>query len=388
MALLLENLTFLQEYFHSTIRTLPSKTENPLKVGVLSTATINSASVIRPVETHPDVVLYAIGSRDLKQAKEYAAKYGFKVPYGSYEEVIRDPEVDFVYISLPNQLHFEWSFKALQHGKHVLCEKPITDTPYEAERLTDTAKRNNKILMEAFHWKFHPAAHVFREILDSREYGRILKTDAIMTATPAIPAKDIRWQYDLGGGSLMDMTYALSFTRYAIHAGTPDTVLHAKARPASGDERIDAAMQAHLRFTDRSGKDVYSSIYTDMARSWWCGVVPRFWELPSIHVELEHAEVTFYNAMMPHLYHYIEIKDKRSGEVLRKQAYKGGPLWGERGEAWWSTYRYQLEAFVDKLRGREPVCWQTSKDSINQMKTIDEVYCKSTLPSRPSFLDK
>lgn len=301
---------------------------------------------------------------------------------------MRDPEVDFVYISLPNGHHFEWAFKALEHGKHVLCEKPFTDNAHEAERLKDLAERTGKILMEAFHWKFHPAAHLFREILDSGKYGRVLKTDAIMTSTPALPSKDIRWQYDLGGGSLMDMTYVLSFTRYAIHAGTPDEVLYAKARPLRKDPRVDEAMDATLRFIDRNGKDVYSTIYTDMARPWYCGIVPRVWELPSIRVELEHAEVYFYNAMLSHIYHYIEIKDKRTGEVVRKQAYKGGPLWGDRGESWWSTYRYQLEAFVDKLRGREPVCWQPIPDSVDQMKTIDEVYKKSGLPLRPTSFEK
>lgn len=276
----------------------------------------------------------------------------------------------------------------MEHGKHVLCEKPITDNAEQMERLAECSRRTNKILMEAFHWKFHPAAHVFKEILNSGEYGRILKTDALMTATPAIPSGDIRWQYDLGGGSLMDMTYVLSFTRYAIEAGTPDAVLYAKARPSRQDARVDEAMNANLRFIDKGGKDVYSTIYTDMRRSWYYGLLPRVWELPSIMVELEHAEVFFYNAMMPHIYHYIEVKDKRTGEKTKKQAYKGGPLWGDRGEPWWSTYRYQLEAFVDRLRGREPVCWESNKDSLDQMKTIDEVYKKSGLPLRPNFVDQ
>ncbi|KAJ3568042.1 hypothetical protein NP233_g5973 [Leucocoprinus birnbaumii] len=310
-------------------------------------------------------------------------KYKFQNAYGSYEEVLKDPEVDFVYISLPNQLHFEWTFKAMEHGKDVLCEKPIADTAAEVEKLIECSRRTGRVFMEAFHWKIHPAAHLFREILESGEYGRILKTHALMTATPALPPGDIRWQYDLGGGSLMDMTYVLSFTRFAIGADTPEEVLYARARASSEDPRVDEAMDAALRFTDKKGKDVYGTIYTDMKRAWYLGLLPRVWELPSINVETENAEVFFYNAMMPHIYHYVEVKDKRTGKTTRKTAYKGGMYWGDRGEVWWSTYRYQLEAFVDKLRGRKPAYWVTNEDSVQQMKTIEDVYKSSGLPLRP-----
>lgn len=244
--------------------------------------------------------------------------------------------------------------------------------------------------MEAFHWQFHPAAHRFREILDSGEYGGIISTDSAMTSTPALPADNIRWKYELSGGSLMDMTYAVSFTRYALKATTPDAVLYAKATPSKQDPRVDSAMQARLRFKRPNvdpradNSDVYSTIYTDMARSWAYGVVPRFWELPSIRVETELAEINFYNAMMPHIYHYIAITDKATGKTRYEYVYKGGPLWKGRGESYWSTYRYQLEAFVDKVKGRQPVWWIDGENSIEQMKTIDTIYRESGLPLRPT----
>ena len=86
--------------------------------------------------------------------------------------------------------------------------------------------------------------------------------------------------------------------------------------------------------------------------------------------------------MMPHLYHYIQIRDKRTGQTHIEKHYSGGPQWGQRGEAWWSTYRYQLEAFVDKVRGREPPHWITLESSIAQMETIDAIYEKSGLGKR------
>ncbi|EKM84097.1 hypothetical protein AGABI1DRAFT_110684, partial [Agaricus bisporus var. burnettii JB137-S8] len=384
MSLILQNLTFLHQYLNSKINSLPPKEAKTFKLGVMSTAQIDPAAIIHPAESHPEVTLYAIASRDFRKAHSWAKKYGFEKAYGSYEEIIDDPNVDFVYISLPNSLHFEWALKSMENGKHVLCEKPMADSAEQVEALIDCSKRTGKIIMEAFHWKFHPAAHLFRDILKHGGYGQILRTEAAMTSTPAVPKGDIRWQYDLGGGSLMDMSYVVSFTRYAVEQRTPEAVLFARARPSSEDERVDEAMNAGLRFVDKEGKVIYSTIYTDMRRPWYFGVLPRVWEFPSILVELEQADVFFYNAMMPHIYHHIEIRDKRTAEVTRRRAYTGGPMWGERGQQWWSTYRYQLEAFVDKLSGREVVCWESNRDSLNQMKTIDEVYRKSGLPIRPS----
>lgn len=243
--------------------------------------------------------------------------------------------------------------------------------------------------MVQFHWQFHPAAHLFRQIVDSKQYGKIIRTDAWMTASPGIPDGDIRWQYDLAGGSSMDATYALSFTRFAIHAGKPTQVLSAVSRPYARDARVDEAMHALLLFKDPDGHNVYSRVYTDLARSWVGGLVPRVWEAPSIEVETDAAIIYFYNAMMPHIYHYIAITDKRTGRTEYKTQSGGGPVWGEKwttggkgGKPFWSTYRWQLEAFMDKVRGKEPPCWVQGQDSVAQMETIDEIYKTAGLPLR------
>jgi len=184
----------------------------------------------------------------------------------------------------------------------------------------------------------------------------------------------------------MDMAYVISFTRYALQAGTPEEVMYAKATPSAHDARVDKDMTATLRYksSGNTETDIYSTIYTDLDRDWAYGLLPRLWELPSIRVETERAEMVFYNAMMPHLYHYIAIKTKETGQWRYESMYKGGSKWGQRGESYWSTYRYQLEAFVDRVRGREPVFWVHNEDSMLQMRTIDEVYMKSGLPTRPT----
>ncbi|KAI9370185.1 hypothetical protein BJX61DRAFT_544895, partial [Aspergillus egyptiacus] len=247
-----------------------------------------------------------------------------------------------------------------------------------------------------FHWQFHPAAHRFRAVLESGQYGRILRTRAIMTASPGVPEGDIRWQFDLAGGSAMDMTYALSFTRYALRAGKPSRIHSVTMRPHAMDPDVDEAMYAYLSFprTGSSGKEgegeeVQSSIYTDMARSWIGGVLPRFWEFPSIEVEMEKAVVYFYNAMMPHLYHFIQVVEKETGRVVWLRQYSGGPVWGDvmtsagkGGRKGWSTYRWQLEAFIERVMGREPACWVTGEESVVQMEVIDQLYRAAGMPVR------
>lgn len=189
----------------------------------------------------------------------------------------------------------------------------------------------------------------------------------------------------------MDETYALSFTRYAIRAGKPKQVVSAVSRPSKSDQRVDEAMHAVLLFEDSQGGIVNSKLYTDLSRDWAGSFIPRFWELPSIEVETEKAVIYFYNAMMPHVYHYIAITDKRTGKTEYKKQNSGGPVWGDKwttggkgGKSYWSTYRWQLEAFVDAVRGKEPPYWVKGEDSIAQMETIDQIYKAAGMSPRGS----
>ncbi|KAI0707130.1 NAD binding Rossmann fold oxidoreductase [Earliella scabrosa] len=381
MAMLLQLTTFLTQYLYGLNNRVP-KQQDALRIGILSTANINSAAIINPANSHGGVIISAVASRNLEQAQKYAKQYDIPKAYGSYEELLKEPGIDAVYIGLPNGMHGTWAKKALNAGKHVLLEKPFTANADEARSLVQLAVEKKLILVEAFHWQFHPAAHSLKALLDSGKYGPILRTYARMT-TPqgSIPRSDVRWQYALAGGSLMDMTYVISSTRYFLGAGTPREVVEAKARPSSVDPRVDEAMEATMRF-DQGGRMVESKVYSDMWRGNLLGLVPRVWEAPGIEIETEHATIYFYNFMMPHLYHYITIYDKRTKQTTTEKHYSGGPQWGDRGETWWSTYRYQLEAFVDMVRGRQAAHWVTLDSSIAQMETIDMIYEKSGLGKR------
>ncbi|DAA79442.1 TPA_exp: Uncharacterized protein A8136_0215 [Trichophyton benhamiae CBS 112371] len=389
MALFLQGCEFARQYTSSLFHGRSQPSKRALKLGVLSNAKISAAAVVYPALSHPDVDLYAVASMDPQMAKTATEKYGFSKSYRSFRDLLDDPLINIVHISLPPNIFFEWATNALTAGKHVICEKPSTANADEARTLIDDAERRGLILQDAFHWQFHPAAHRFKEIVDSKRYGRIIRTDAWMTSSPAVPDADPRWQYDQGGGSLMDGSYALSFTQYVLPSKRPKRILSAAARPSRDDSRVDAAMHALLLFEDEKGNPITSRIYTDMSRSRLGGILPRVWELPSIEVETDAAILYFYNAMMPHIYHYISITDKRTGITEYKTQSSGGPLWDERwttggkgGKSHWSTYRWQLEAFLEKVRGKEPICCISNDDAIYNTECIDKIYKEAGMPVR------
>lgn len=194
------------------------------------------------------------------------------------------------------------------------------------------------------------------------------------------------------GGSTISFLPALGATRFSLHASTPSTLLSVTARLSKVDPRIDAALHAHLIFEDPHSNAVNCRVYTDMARPWAGGLLPRLWELPTIQVETEKALITYYNFLQPHLYHLIAVEDKESGQTVYRKRYQGGPLWGkvvvstgeEGGVAGWTSYRWQLEAFVDAVQGRTPAYWVAPRESVWMMECVDEVYKAAGLPVRES----
>lgn len=190
----------------------------------------------------------------------------------------------------------------------------------------------------------------------------------------------------------MALPAALSTTRYSLHATAPTKLDSVTARLSKTDPRIDAALHANLIFQDPQNHPVHSKIYTDMARPWAAGLIPRVWELPSIEVETEKAVLFFYNFLQPHLYHFFSVTDKRSGETVYKKQYVGGPFWGnltvstgkKGGHPGWSTYRWQLEAFAAVVTGNTPAYWVAAQESIWNMESVDAVYRAGGLPVRES----
>ncbi len=157
--------------------------------GLLSTARINDA-LLRGIAEVPDVQALAVASRDAGRANAYARAHGIERAYGSYEQLLADPDVDVVYISLPNGMHVEWTHAALEAGKHVLCEKPLSRSPAEVERLFDLADERGLYLSEAFMYRHHPQTKRLKQLVDEGAIGelRLIRGDLQLQLRSGRPA--------------------------------------------------------------------------------------------------------------------------------------------------------------------------------------------------------
>jgi predicted dehydrogenase len=214
-----------------------------LRWGILSTANITD----KLLDSGSDQEFVAVGSRDLSRAQAYAREKELARAYGSYEELLADPEIDAIYNPLPNALHVEWSIRALEAGKHVLCEKPLSRRPRDVDRAFDVADREGRVLAEAFMWRHHPQVARVRELLEAGAIGALRIIRAAFAFVAADPG-DIRLQADLDGGGLMDVgCYCVSGCR-AI-AGAEPVSAFADYVPG-GNGGVDVALVATLRFPD------------------------------------------------------------------------------------------------------------------------------------------
>ena len=217
----------------------------PAKVrwGFLSTARINRR-LLAAAEKIDAAEVVAVASRDSDRAEAYAVEHGISRSHGSYEALLEDSEVDAVYISLPNSLHVEWSVRALAAGKHVLCEKPLTRSPEEAEYAFEAADRAGCILMEAFMWRHSPQTAKLVQLVEGGVIGEL----QLVRATFSFPLegrRNIRLDPDLGGGALMDVgAYCVSAAR--LLAGEPERVY---GEQVIGDSGVDVLFTGMLRFS-------------------------------------------------------------------------------------------------------------------------------------------
>ena len=211
-----------------------------LRWGILSTANITD----KLLDSGTDQEFVAVGSRDGARAEAYAREKGIARAHGSYEALLADPDVEAIYNPLPNALHVEWSIRALEAGKHVLCEKPLSRRPEDVERAFDVAEREGRVLAEAFMWRHHPQVARARELLDGGAIGDLRIIRAHFAFKAADP-DDIRLQADLDGGGLMDVgCYCVSGCR-TLAGAEPE---RAYAELVSGGHGVDVSLAATLRF--------------------------------------------------------------------------------------------------------------------------------------------
>jgi D-xylose 1-dehydrogenase (NADP+, D-xylono-1,5-lactone-forming) len=216
----------------------------PVKWGIISTARINRL-FLTGARQSSDVEILAVASRSQTSAEEYARAESIPRAYDSYDALLADPDIEAVYIPLPNALHVEWSIRALEAGKHVLCEKPLSRHPAQIERAFDVAAAKDRILMEAFMYRHNPQTHRVRELVQAGAVGRLRMIRASFSF-PLTREGDVRMASDLEGGGLMDVgSYCVSGARWL--AGEPERV---SAEQAIGGDGIDVTLAGTLRFPD------------------------------------------------------------------------------------------------------------------------------------------
>lgn len=218
-------------------------TDRILKWGLLSTARINRA-VIGPIRASKRNQLEAVASRSLEKARAYAREWNIPRAFGSYEEMLADPDIDVVYISLPNGLHAEWTIKAAQAGKHILCEKPLALTGQELDAMELAAREAGVVLAEAFMYRHHPQTLKVKQLVAEGEIGELQLVRGSFTFNLQNPG-DVRLAPELGGGSIWDVgCYPISYARYLV--GAEPLEVFGWQYSSEGD--IDLTFAGQMRF--------------------------------------------------------------------------------------------------------------------------------------------
>jgi predicted dehydrogenase len=322
-----------------------------LRLGILGTARIAPSAVIRPARDSAEVDVVAVASRDALRAKDFAAKHHIPKAYGGYAELLADPDVDAVYVPLPNGLHGRWTLAALAAGKHVLAEKPCTANADEACAVAVAAGRAGRVVMEAFHYRYHPLAARMAEIVASGELGTVRDVRASV-CFPLPRFGDIRYRWDLAGGALMDAgCYAVHMARL-LGGGEPEVVT---ATASTRSPKVDRAMRAGLTFPGG---------HTGVVRcSLWSADLLRV----NARVVGSRGELRVLNPLAPHVFHRLTV---RTPDIRRSERLSRRP-----------TYAYQLDAFAGAVLRGEPVLTGPD-DSIRTMTVIDAAYRAAGLPVR------
>ncbi len=322
-----------------------------MQIGVLGAARIAPPALIKPAKTNNDVVVAAVAARDVSRARAFAAKHDIARVHDSYDALLADPDIDAIYNPLPNGLHGKWTRAALTAGKHVLCEKPFTANAAEAREIAELAAQSDRVVMEAFHYRYHPMTLRIEEIIASGELGKLQRVEAAL-CFPLPKSSDIRYNYALAGGATMDAgCYAVHMVR-TFGGSTPEVV---SAQPKLREPQIDRAMTAEVRFAEGHTGRIRCSMWSS-----------RLLEI-SAHVIGDKGELRALNPVLPQMFNRLSVRSAAGKRVERFPRR--------------ASYAYQLDAFTAAVLHGEPVK-TTPEDAIENMTVIDAIYRAAGMPLR------
>lgn len=323
-----------------------------IRFGLLGAAKIAPIAMVAPAANVPGVELTAVAARDVERARAFKETHGVARLCETYQQLIDDPDIDAIYIGLPIASHCEWSIKALNAGKHVLCEKSFASNADEAQQMRDAAQASGKVLMDAFHYRYHPMFLEAQALLARGDLGAVRHIDARFHIKGPVPETDIRRIYDQGGGVTMDIgCYPVSWIRHLMQDEPRVIAASAVVDPLD----VDVALAADLQF--ESGITARLSGRMDAASRFCAQVV----------VHAEAGQLCMINPLAPQIGH--EYRVIRGGEVDVRSFDKT------------PTYQFQLEAFLAAIRGQETNLTGPD-DAVNQMRLIDAIYERAGLRIR------
>ena len=319
-------------------------TGSPLRIGILGVARISGEAVVLPAQLLGHR-LVSVASRNPERSQFFADLCGVERIAASYEALLADPDIEVVYIPLPNGLHKRWTLAAIAAGKHVLCEKPLTLDAAQASAVRSAAATAGVRAHEAYHHLCHPLYDAIAAVLQEGSLGQIRRVEARAAMRPPAP-DDHRWSAALGGGALLDLgCYGLAALRWLGRwAGGAPTVVDASAILRDG---VDAESEARLRFPSGATGAVHASMIADRNS-------PHI-----LRIECEHGVIAVDGFILPHL----------GGRMVVTRP-------GGRGQATEfdavTTYQHQLQRFAEFVRSGQPMPTDLD-DSVATMALLDEV---------------
>jgi len=322
------------------------KQEDALRIGLAAASTIAQMALVYPAGKRRDVVLQGVASRSAERAERFARKYGIPKVCKNFDELYSSEDIDAVYISVPSEFHFEHGMQALEAGKHVLMEKPLAVNQDEAVKMVMMAKQKGLILMEAMHWRHHPAAKRAREILSSGEIGKVEKIEARFLSFD---------KHSMGFGDHWDdakiRTKMLDRWIYCIDV----------ARYLGGDARnIQNAKGNHDAFYIEGSGQIQSSepfLLDFIADSKAWKFVPEF----RATVKTSNGSLHFENFNFPFLYHRLDVT-VNDGQCRTEKCYGKGE----------STFECQLEAFVRSVETKTPDKVSDGSNAVETLLIVEE----------------
>lgn len=320
-----------------------------IHIGLLGASRIAVGAIIQPAASFRRVRVQAIAARSPARAREYAETHGIPETHADYAALVASPDVDLVYNALPPSEHKPWTIAALRAGKHVLCEKPFALSPAEAEAMVEAARDTGNVLIEAFHYCFHPLFQRVLAIIDAGTIGAVRHIDAHFNTAIAYRPNELRYDRALGGGALMDLgCYPLHWVRTVL-CQEPEVLA------ASGewhDAGVDVAMSADLVFPRGATAKVQCSMSGDLP-----GGLDN-----TLRVTGSAGVLTVDNLIAPHRGHTLVVD---SGQGVVSETLSTQP-----------TYYYQLQHVIDVIESGATQRTGGS-DAVNTMRLIHAIYRKA-----------